>query len=959
MNYTKAYLIYCNENKNIATDISNDLKRIGIEFTHDTFNPSDHDYVRQQYLNSSAPIFLLVSDNFLKSENCMKNILELVEDSRLKGRIKTIILEGRHKIEGTNQYESVSTKFERLGDVVNYINHWSVQYQAIRTEMRHATDERKKELQPQLYLIQDISTNILGDFMRYLRGTNYISYKRLENDSFRQLFDEFGGKSAILLNEYRLLPAYIPAVEVLEVEEEIIEDIVEEAAEEKTNIVEEAIENTLESTNDIDDSINEEIEETEETDNSGDYIINGIPGISLLPSDNNDKEEVGDELEGEDYEDTEIPVGLSDDLFDDLAEELVSDEDTGGFVEEDVINEVFDDIKDLEGETSDTEKPENSLEELLEELTDDTLEENSVIKEEEEAEAQEDLDNLIDDLADDILEEDEDTKEVSDDAPALEGESVDEEIGDLMDSIAEDLVNEMDTVPLDEMVATGEKVEDADIESSGEELLEKSTMDIAEELAISGDIKGASALYRQLIENAPDDVDLRYAFSMMLLESNSDISVAKENLLVAKKLDNEDEDILFALGTICEREGDYATAKSYYERVILLDLEHEQAYYRLGALLANCFENQEFVASSYLQRAISLDEDYSEAYFEYAKLLRGYFGKSKKAVKYFKKAIKHDRHFAEAHLELADLLLANGKMDKALNHYESAIEINNRFQTEENDAKYSVQQVEPEALSNDIDNQNRKTVLITGATSGIGRATAEIFAKNGYRIIITGRRVERLSALQSILEADFKVEVLSLTFDVRDQNAAEAAINGLSDSWKMIDILVNNAGLAKGFAPINEGELWHWETMIDTNLKGLLYMTRLVSPLMVARKTGFIINIGSIAAKETYLNGNVYCATKAAVDVLTKGMRLDLHQHNIRVTGIHPGHVETEFALVRFDGDEERSKIYDDFQPLMASDVADTIYYVASRPAHVNIEDVVMWSTQQASATIIDRSGRD
>jgi hypothetical protein len=463
MNYTKAYLIYCNENKNVATDISNDLKRIGIEFTHDTFNPSDHDYVRQQYLNSSAPIFLLVSDNFLKSENCMKNILELVEDSRLKGRIKTIILEGRHKIEGTNQYESVSTKFERLGDVVNYINHWSVQYQAIRTEMRHATDERKKELQPQLHLIQDISTNILGDFMRYLRGTNYISYKRLENDSFRQLFDEFGGKSAILLNEYRLLPAYIPAVEVLEVEEEIIEDIVEEAAEEKTNIVEEAIENTLESTNDIDDSINEEIEETEETDNSGDYIINGIPGISLLPSDNNDKEEVGDEFEGEDYEDTEIPVGLSDDLFDDLAEELVSDEDTGGFVEEDVINEVFDDIKYLEGETSDTEKPENSLEELLEELTDDILEENSVINEEEEGEAQEDLDNLIDDLADDILEEDEDTKEVSDDAPALEGESVDEEIGDLMDSIAEDLVNEMDTVPLDEMVATGEKVEDADI----------------------------------------------------------------------------------------------------------------------------------------------------------------------------------------------------------------------------------------------------------------------------------------------------------------------------------------------------------------------------------------------------------------------------------------------------------------------------------------------------------------
>jgi NADP-dependent 3-hydroxy acid dehydrogenase YdfG len=208
------------------------------------------------------------------------------------------------------------------------------------------------------------------------------------------------------------------------------------------------------------------------------------------------------------------------------------------------------------------------------------------------------------------------------------------------------------------------------------------------------------------------------------------------------------------------------------------------------------------------------------------------------------------------------------------------------------------------------------------------------------------------------LEAEFHVEVLTLSFDIREQEAVEGAINGLSDEWKNIDILVNNAGLAKGFAPINEGQLWHWETMIDTNMKGLLYMTRVVSPLMVARKTGFIINIGSIAGKETYLNGNVYCATKAAVDVLTRGMRLDLHQHNIRVTGIHPGHVETEFALVRFDGDVERAKIYEDFQPLTAADVADTIYYVASRPAHVNVEDVVMWSTQQASATIIDRSGR-
>ena len=170
---------------------------------------------------------------------------------------------------------------------------------------------------------------------------------------------------------------------------------------------------------------------------------------------------------------------------------------------------------------------------------------------------------------------------------------------------------------------------------------------------------------------------------------------------------------------------------------------------------------------------------------------------------------------------------------------------------------------------------------------------------------------------------------------------------------------MNNAGLAKGFAPIDKGNLEHWETMIDTNLKGLLYVTRAVSPLMVENQKGFIVNIGSIAGKETYPNGNVYCATKAAVDALTKGMRIDLHHHNIRVAGIHPGHVDTEFAIVRFDGDEERANIYEGFKPLEAMDVADAIYFVSTRPAHVNIEDLVIWGTQQASATIIDKSGSD
>ena len=251
------------------------------------------------------------------------------------------------------------------------------------------------------------------------------------------------------------------------------------------------------------------------------------------------------------------------------------------------------------------------------------------------------------------------------------------------------------------------------------------------------------------------------------------------------------------------------------------------------------------------------------------------------------------------------------------------------------------------------------TVLITGATSGIGRATAEVFAQHGHRLILTGRRTERLSRMNRELEEKYGTETLMLPFDVRDQRTAQHIFDSLPDSWQNIDILLNNAGLAKGLAPIHEGELEHWETMIDTNIKGLLYVTRAVAPGMVRRRRGHIINIGSSAGKEVYANGGVYCATKFAVEALTRAMRLDLHQHNIRVSQVSPGHVEeTEFALTRFDGDAERAKIYDDFQPLKASDVADAIYFIATRPAHVNIQDVWMFGTQQASSTVIDRSGR-
>ncbi|MBK8449716.1 MAG: SDR family NAD(P)-dependent oxidoreductase [Saprospiraceae bacterium] len=253
-----------------------------------------------------------------------------------------------------------------------------------------------------------------------------------------------------------------------------------------------------------------------------------------------------------------------------------------------------------------------------------------------------------------------------------------------------------------------------------------------------------------------------------------------------------------------------------------------------------------------------------------------------------------------------------------------------------------------------------KTILISGASSGIGKATAIEFSKSGnYQLILCGRRLDRLNAIKELLETEYKVNIHVLNFDVRSFVACQTAFLSLPKKFQSIDILLNNAGLAKGLDFIHEGDLEDWETMIDTNLKGLLYMTKLVSMGMVERKSGHIINICSTAGKEVYPKGNVYCATKYAVDALTKAIRLDLFLHNIRVSQIAPGHVEeTEFALTRFDGDVEKAKIYQDFNPLKSKDVAETIYFIATRPAYVNIQDVLMMGTQQGSSSHINRSGR-
>lgn len=250
-----------------------------------------------------------------------------------------------------------------------------------------------------------------------------------------------------------------------------------------------------------------------------------------------------------------------------------------------------------------------------------------------------------------------------------------------------------------------------------------------------------------------------------------------------------------------------------------------------------------------------------------------------------------------------------------------------------------------------------KIAFITGASSGIGKAIAYKLAENNYDVIITGRRGNLLDAIEKDIKKKYSTKAISLIFDVRDRKQCERAIEKLPQEWKNINLLINNAGLAAGLGKIQDGDFEHWDMMIDTNLKGLLNITKLISPIFIKKNEGHIVNIGSIAGKEVYPNGNVYCSTKHAVDALTKAMRIDMVEHSIKVTAINPGMVDTEFSLVRFNGNKEKAKsVYEGIVPLYAEDIAEAVFFAVTRPKHVNINDMIIMPTIQASATIVNRN---
>jgi NADP-dependent 3-hydroxy acid dehydrogenase YdfG/Tfp pilus assembly protein PilF len=892
----KIALAYSIENIEIAESVEQVLKLAGYAVQHVYGKQDDNAAsVSQQLRSQNAPILLLVSDNFLKSPKCMDEGLKLLGEK--KDYILPVVIDGKNVGALDGQNTITPTRFERVSDIIQYINYWQDQYLDLRRQKREIKDIDEANFNQHLKTMRTISSEV-GEFLRNLRTLDYVYYKDFMANDYEALFEFTNdpvGWQTVKNSELPKVEASTPS---------------------------------------------ESIDQTQPE--SGETVdLSGIPGYDIIKP-----EPVEDEVQ------PPVEEGASEEPEQEITLELpVEEPEIEANIEEDnlILSDNNSDDEEVEENTASEGAEQPDSPEVLEEDNEDEDEKEDYEEEEKE-------DNY--DLSAAILSAYE-LIEAGNEAAALSflQNEIEEqpEIAELRYHYALMLVQKDDVEAakeeLDEVLKLAPEHTDA--------------LFLRADLAtVQEDYSLAYKLYKNVLTEDPEYSDIYYRIGNLLAKHFDDkAEKAAKYLKKAIRQNPGNIDALYQYGVLLNEELDKENkAAKYLKRVIELNPQHPFAHYDLALIFHK--DGDEIMSKQYYLKAIEINP---ELHTEENDIAFGIITIEEEIVQE-----PESNEYQESTANGSANATSSGSDAVEILNPPSTIEIKEEvsevldLELESTDEATEVEeeQVEEEiaveAKEEQVVQKPVKTILITGATSGIGRATAEIFAQNGYKVIITGRRAEKLEELQSKLQNAFDAQVHTLPFDVRDIESVQNAIDSLDKEWKQIDILVNNAGKAKGLAPIHEGELRHWEEMIDTNLKGLLYLTRAVSPHMVERRQGQIINICSTAGKEVYPNGNVYCATKHAVDALTKAMRIDLHKYNIRVGQVSPGHVEeTEFAEVRFDGDKERAKIYDDFMPLTARDVAATIYFIASCPAHVNIQDILMMGTQQANSIFIDRSGRN
>ncbi len=859
------FIAYCEENENIAIEISQKLKRVGFKFEQLSDKKiKGSESLADLILHKKEHGIMLISDNFLKSEACMQKMLGLVNNNAFNN-IQPVIIDGRYPSKDGKGFETFETTFDRVSNVIKYMNFWQECYIDLRKEKRTIDPSKLAAFDEKITKVKAISSEI-GDFLRVLRTKDFLTYQDFQNNDFERFFKKFGDDG--LFEKYKTFAKNDPKLTTSSSSSLISQtekDRLKEAAEKEIVIpvLEEKVAEI--DVNAVENIIKPVAEEEMSS------VIEEAPSANI-PTPGAEQQQVSSTSEIQ----TEISNSFEQQI-------------------EEIIEEVENEELQAQGEEKEEFNPDEN----------DALE--SIFEEEEEEDITHDFDPAM------SFTQDEESSQI--------------------DQMIFEASNSVDKGKVDEAILKLKKV----------------------------------------LKLEPQNNGARYMYAMLLLNYKEDLRKAQKQLKKVVELDPQNCEAFENLAKIAELNNDFPLASKYYKKVIELEPNTFGVYYKLGLITAGFYKNKKKLALKYFKKAIKQDKNNADAHYRLAILLKESLDKPKRALKHFKKVLTIDPKHQFANYDLALLYHESGNQQKAALFYEKAWKINPEIKTSENDIVFSFESPKyvtkedphetaiPSAISEKQIIQVTKpgkVVFITGATAGIGKATAELFASKGYRLILNGRRVDRLNDLQNEFDKNFNAESKILPFDVRNIEDVKKAIEELEDEWSQVDILINNAGLAKGYAPVHEGNIDHWETMIDTNLKGLLYLTRAITPHMVKRQSGHIINVCSSAGHEVYPKGNVYCATKFAVDALTKSMRLDLYKHNIRVGQVSPGHVEeTEFAFVRHE-DAEKAKIYEDFQPLKSKDVAEAIYFMVTAPPHVNIQDIQMMGTQQASNVFINRSGR-